>query len=639
MLAPLTMTAVEKTQAFLDAERDPGASQPPVVMALGFTDVLGAEIGDEVGFPTPPGATTVHLHGRDAYLLAASDERPSPCARCFHRRWQAIRNQEERDALEVTGSSSAVPSDPWLTPLALTALRALVAERDVDRAERPVGTGTIRRLRLDTLATSTFPLLADPDCPQCGSRPEAGPHRAIVPLERRQKRRPDSFRQQSVTDYDIDPRAFANPVCGALGSVMNAAFDNPTTMPVTGVSLVRGAAHIHEFFWSGHADCTRDSQLLAILEGLERYAGLLSRGLPDPIWSSLEGLRAQGTAALDPRECTLYPDRFYERFGAFYTAFTPDLEVPWVWGQNLTTQRPTLVPQRLVHYLDQAGPAFVDECSNGCATGASPQEAIFHGLLELIERDSFLLTWFARHRADEVDPMSSGAEDIDLMIARMRLEGFEVRMFDTRIDLPIPVISAVAVRQDDTPGRLCYAAGSSPDPVQAMRAALCEISSYVPSFERRMADGAQDAKAMEADYSQVGELKHHALLHGLESVAAHSDFLLGEGRARAVAEVYEEWERDRPRHRDLTEDLQWLLDMFAERGFEVFAVDQTTAEQRALGLSTYATIVPGLVPIDFGWTKQRGLEMDRVLTAHHEAGLRDRPLERDELNPVPHPFP
>ena len=49
--------------------------------------------------------------------------------------------------------------------------------------------------------------------------------------------------------------------------------------------------------------------------------------------------------------------------------------------------------------------------------------------------------------------------------------------------------------------------------------------------------------------------------------------------------------------------------------------------------------MPGLLPIDFGWTRQRALLMPRLRTALRRAGLRADDL-RDGRDPtVPHPFP
>ena len=68
-------------------------------------------------------------------------------------------------------------------------------------------------------------------------------------------------------------------------------------------------------------------------------------------------------------------------------------------------------------------------------------------------------------------------------------------------------------------------------------------------------------------------------------------------------------------------------------------VDQTTPEQARLGLRTVCTIVPGLLPIDFGWSRQRALTMPRLRTAWRRAGRRPDDLGEDEIRRVPHPFP
>jgi ribosomal protein S12 methylthiotransferase accessory factor len=52
-----------------------------------------------------------------------------------------------------------------------------------------------------------------------------------------------------------------------------------------------------------------------------------------------------------------------------------------------------------------------------------------------------------------------------------------------------------------------------------------------------------------------------------------------------------------------------------------------------------SVVVPGLLPIDFGWRKQRALHMPRTRTAFRRAGWRTTDLEPGELHLVPHPFP
>lgn len=85
--------------------------------------------------------------------------------------------------------------------------------------------------------------------------------------------------------------------------------------------------------------------------------------------------------------------------------------------------------------------------------------------------------------------------------------------------------------------------------------------------------------------------------------------------------------------------MRWLTAEIAAAGCDVIAVDQTTPEQRAMGLRTVCTIAPGLLPIDFGWARQRALTMPRLRTAQRRAGLRPDDLPEAAIRRVPHPFP
>ncbi len=67
----------------------------------------------------------------------------------------------------------------------------------------------------------------------------------------------------------------------------------------------------------------------------------------------------------------------------------------WVWGYSFLKERPILIPELLAYYSLGYEEGFVYETSNGCALGGSLEEAIFYGIMEIVERDSFLMTWYA----------------------------------------------------------------------------------------------------------------------------------------------------------------------------------------------------------------------------------------------------
>jgi len=182
---------------------------------------------------------------------------------------------------------------------------------------------------------------------------------------------------------------------------------------------------------------------------------------------------------------------------------------------------------------------------------------------------------------------------------------------------------------------LCFAAGSGLDPGSAVRSAVEEIATYIPSLPLRTERRRAEIEAMVDDHGLVRELKDHPLLFALPRMVPEADFLLGERRERRFEDLYREWEQQRPRSEDLLTDLRSCVSVLTDRGFDVIGVDQTSPEQAAAGLSNVAVIVPGLTPIDFGWRKQRVFTLPRFRelverTAGAEAGV---------PNPVPHPFP
>jgi ribosomal protein S12 methylthiotransferase accessory factor len=625
---------------------DGDAPLVPRVGLLGMTDVF---TGPEHAAPGPVGVPTmpVHLYGASAVVgpleVPVAPDAPAPvppCGSCLARRWQALRPEEERQALERgAGPVRVLAGSPYLTGFALDALAALCRQVAAGPPDGlPAGHARVYEVALDTLQVTQRLLVADTSCPRCATPPPDEPPPVVPELVSRPKRSAEDSRIRSAHEYGLRLDAFANPLCGALGAAALPALNSPTTAPVTGVMRLPGSFGYADFYWSGHADRFDDSELLGMLEGLERQAGLVARG---PSGRVVDSYRNLGDRALDPRECGVYTDEAYAAMPHHHTPFSEDQRLSWVWGFSLRDERPILLPEQIVYYggslTGERG--FVMECSNGCASGGCLEEAIFHGMLELIERDAFLIGWFGKARLPEIDPASCSRADTRLMVDRVRRYGYDVRLFDNRIDLPVPVVTGVAVRRDGGPGALCFAAGAGFDPEDAVRAALCEIASYVPEFDQRTERGLDEARAMAADHTLMHELRQHALLFGLPEMAPHADFLLGESRARPMSEVYAGWEQDRPRNLDLLDDVRYLRDQLVGAGFDVIVVDQTSPEQRLAGLRTACVVVPGLVPIDFGWWRQRGLTMPRTRTALRRAGLRATDLDPAELNRVPHPFP
>jgi ribosomal protein S12 methylthiotransferase accessory factor len=549
-----------------------------------------------------------------------------PCVRCLELRWERLRPAAEQLAMAERRASTQVARSPYLTPFAMEAILQLWLHLRAGPRKSDMDIAPVSRLDLATLRVDEVQLFADPACVTCGPAMTRAPR--DIELVSRHKHADDIFRSKSLADYDLPIAALANPLCGVLCADVGLGFTSPTTSPSYGTFRIRNDQGVHDVLWTGQTTRFDDSRTAGLLEGLERYAGLRDHSGGPQIVRSLANLPSP---AVDPRECGVYTDELY-RESSTYRPFDPDEPIPWVTGYSLRDDRAVLVPRRIAYYGEPDDQdVFVDGSSNGCAIGSSLEEAILHGMLELVERDAALLAWYGRATLPEIDPRSCHDPWTRFMLEQVRLSGFDVRLFDCRIDLAIPVVLAVAARRDEGPGQLVFATGASLDPVGAVRSALSEVASYAPDMPGRLEARQAEVEAMAADFDKVVDLMDHSLLHGLPAMAAHSGFLLKPRPRCSMAELYAGVQPGAP---DLLADLAHCRNQLVAAGFDVVVVDQSTPEHQLLDLRTVRVVVPGLLPIDFGWRKQRALHMPRLRDAFRRVpGLTDA-----EVHLVPHPY-
>ncbi|WP_307795405.1 TOMM precursor leader peptide-binding protein [Actinacidiphila acididurans] len=610
------------------ADTDPVLGQP-LVAPLGVRDELGVAAGQEAG---------VYVYGHHALVGPYEAGGGAGCGRCLVRRWQAVRTRGLREAIELGADTAAAGTAPWAVPFVADALAAVVAANAGPGGPGPAADGFPYAFLVDleTLAVTRFAVVPDAECPACGVRPADSAEGARIVLDDSPKTAPGAFRVRPADDYAVPLEAYVNPAAGMLGPSVVPDLVSGSTSSTVGSFFLRSGDYLRECFWGGHTPRYRSSVRVGVLEGLERFAGMRPRGKRTAVTAAYDDVR---DTALDPRICGLYDDEFH-RSEPHVRPFDPARPIPWVWGWSLRDQRPLLVPEITAYYHALGGLAhrFVQESSNGCASGGTLAEAVYFGLMEVIERDAFLLAWYGQAPLTEIDAGASTGPETRAMIDRLAMYGYRARFFDTRVTFPVPVVTAVAEREDGGPGRLCFGAGASLDPEAALSAGLCEIATDAVNLRRRTLREQDRLRAMAADFSGVQVLHDHPLLYGLPEMAPYADFLLRQDRPRMVTPAALARDTITP-GADTGDDVTACVAAVSRAGFDVVVVDQTMPEQRRLGFHTAGVIVPGLLPIDFGWRRQRARHMPRMRTALAEAGLRPGSLGPADLNPAPHPFP
>lgn len=567
-----------------------------------------------------------------------------PCSNCLLRRWLALRPASQTRTIKESETWWTSES-PWLSAFGADRIWQVIlglldsqgsAGSDHTSAHGD-GLAPLCVVSLDTSEVRRHLLLADSGCTHCHTRREDSPESARLELKPVPKPDPRKYRVKKLQEISLEAEAFLNPVCGLLGPELVQHQHHYFSSPVAGVFCDSLDGHAPTS-WGGHTASFRTSLKAGLLEGLERHAGLQSRSRLITITDSHANL---GQDALDPRSCGLYEADSYV-FDETLTPFTPNLKVNWIWGYSLTQERPILVPAQMVFYGRPAvgDPLFVRHNSSGCASGSCLEEAILYGLTELVERDTFVITWLAKLAPPRIDPSTCRKPETIQLLARLERLGYDVHLLDMRLDLPIPSVTGFIERRDRKLGALVAGAGANMDPDVAIHTALSEITSYTMDFDLRVQHDEAAARSILADFTRLRDLEHHSLLYGLPEMLENIGFLKANPVLRSVEATYRDWELTRPLHDDLLSDVNYFLDRLRSIGLDqVIVVDQTSPEQDRFGIKTVCVIVPGLMPIDFGYKHRRASSLRRMYTVPVSTGSRASELTPGELNPIPHFFP
>jgi len=419
-------------------------------------------------------------------------------------------------------------------------------------------------------------------------------------------------------------RDLSNPVTGVLSAVTTPDLTSLVTAKVSGF-MVRYGDH-GEFVraWGGHCESYSRSQWVGLVEGIERIC------CAEPRAEHVLTAVPEGFRTIAPADFGLAPEKW----------LIPDPVISqWTPGVDLATGEPVVLPTRTVYYDARiTDPPYVQDSSNGCAAGGTLAEAQLFGMLEVIERDAFLLAWYADLPLREIAADSIVDPHTRAYLQRLRLVGRRVRFVDATVGVAVPTVIAIC---DTASGGVCVGAGAHPDPERALQAALIEVASDFQVIEDHLRQRRAALDEMLVDPRRVRAVDDHADVYGLAETEAWLTGWAREPRPTAQHVPLSSLRRDDAAGSSVETDLERVTAAVSAAGFAPLAVDVGSSLSRRHGLECVKVIVPGLLPLDFGWPDaQRALHMPRLreraaqwLSESGHAG--DAP----RVHFFPHPFP
>lgn len=249
----------------------------------------------------------------------------------------------------------------------------------------------------------------------------------------------------------------------------------------------------------GGKGITKDhAKASAMMEGFERYSAE-RQDIDETIIASLSEIEEFGEY-IDPKSLNL-PKEFEKKN-------ISDLSLEWSKSIDLISNREYYIPTNAIYHpyisKDDSQSLFKSN-TNGLASGNILEEAILHGIFEVIERDAWSIFELTHKNYAQIDISSIENEIIIDIIEKFESEGIKIKLMDFTADIKIPTIAASA---DDTitkdAGLLTLGMGTHLDPEVAILRALTEVAqSRATQINGAREDTVRADFAREAGYERM----------------------------------------------------------------------------------------------------------------------------------------
>jgi len=259
--------------------------------------------------------------------------------------------------------------------------------------------------------------------------------------------------------------------------------------------------------YAGKGTTETEARVSVIMEAVERFSAEVTNFEGQLQFDSYEHLSADNFA-VNPADLIL-PGYL-----------SKDTKIEWYSGWDILNDEEVIVPANAVFHPYspvQGHWQLFRSNTNGLASGNVMEEAIFHGLMEVIERDAVSIAEINRNPGLGLIADTSRVSEI---IDKFELQGIVVRLWSLPTDTGVPTVVAAS---DDEKMRdaslLVMGAGSHTDPEIAALRALTEVAqSRATQIHGAREDTNRESMARMIGYERMKRLNKHWLEKPRETI-------------------------------------------------------------------------------------------------------------------------
>ena len=256
--------------------------------------------------------------------------------------------------------------------------------------------------------------------------------------------------------------------------------------------------------YAGKGATKTQAKASAMMESFERYSAEMHDDHKQILISGVfEGSESELDRYINP-SLLILPNLLFDPETA---------EMDWIRSKNLKDDGDLMIPANAVYhpYIPERGVKLFQSNTNGLASGNRLEEAVFHGMMEVIERDAWSIFESKRKSKPEINCDNTENKIIKDILAMFNDAGIHVKLVDLTADVKITTVAAVA---DDTvlkdPALLTLGVGTHLDPEVAVIRALTEVAqSRATQIHGTREDTVRAVFMRKAGYERMKRINRH----------------------------------------------------------------------------------------------------------------------------------
>lgn len=302
----------------------------------------------------------------------------------------------------------------------------------------------------------------------------------------------------------------------------------------------------------------------------------------------------------------------------------------WVLGYSLTQKRKLWIPLQLATFYNwrqQGEPVLRIPISTGAAAGRNISDALYRGILEVVERDAFMITWLKKLSPPRPNLMGFKNERIQKISEWFSRYNLELHLFALPTDVPCYVMMAVIIDRNPKYAYLTLGLRASLDLEEAIVVAVQEAMS-ARFFARDFLPMKMEDLPDFSDSEKIRRLERVYIWGSRRDLEPQLDFLW-RGEYKAENDLVS------LKLNTINDKVSFLMDHFKRNKIEIAYVENIPEEIRGkIPFTCVQVVIPEFQP----------MHLNESLPYFYGRRLKEVPLKLgyvvdDSINTVPHPFP